>query len=128
VKRESQTFVDKCHLSRLMLGTVQFGLDSGGANRAGQPAYNTAREILACAIEHGINCFDTAAAYGGSEAVLGRALRELGVRDRVTVVTKVPPLPAGLNGLEARAMIETSVRQSMQRLGLDVLPLCLFHR
>jgi len=118
------------HLSRLMLGTVQFGLPYGVANRTGQPSYAAVRAIVAAAIDGGVNCFDTAAAYGGSEEVLGRALQELGVADRVVVVTKVRALtPAELadDALAARA-IQESVAESRRRLRLDCLPLVLFHR
>lgn len=118
------------NLSRLMLGTVQFGMAYGVANRAGQPAYPEVRAIIAAAIAGGVNAFDTAAAYGTSEEVLGRALHELGVADRVLVVTKVRPLnPAELADTAlARRAIEQSVLQSRQRLRLDCLPMVLFHR
>ena len=56
--------------SRLMLGTVQFGLSYGVANRVGQPDYQDVVEIVAAALEGGVNAFDTAAAYGTSEEVL----------------------------------------------------------
>lgn len=118
------------HLSRLMLGTVQFGLPYGVANRTGQPEYREVLAILAAAIEGGVNCIDTAAAYGTAEEVLGRALHELGVADRVVVVTKVRALtPAELadGSLAARA-IEESVAESRRRLRLDCLPAVLFHR
>jgi aryl-alcohol dehydrogenase-like predicted oxidoreductase len=117
-------------LSRLMLGTVQFGMPYGVANRTGQPEYRDVVNIVAAAVEGGVNCFDTAAAYGTSEAVLGRALDELKVADRVMVVTKVRALtPAELadSALVARA-IEQSVADSRRRLRIDCLPLVLFHR
>ena len=117
-------------LSRLMLGTVQFGLPYGVANRTGQPSYEEARAIVAAALDGGVNCFDTAAAYGSSEDVLGRALHDLGATDRVMVVTKVRPLtPEELGDatLAARA-IEQSVAESRRRLRLDCLPVVLFHR
>jgi aryl-alcohol dehydrogenase-like predicted oxidoreductase len=117
-------------LSRLMLGTVQFGMPYGVANRTGQPAYEDVLAIVAAAVEGGVNGFDTAAAYGTSEEVLGRALHELGVADRVVVVTKVRPLAAAELadvGLAAQA-IERSVADSRQRLRLDCLPVVLFHR
>ncbi|WP_373649351.1 aldo/keto reductase [Schlesneria sp. DSM 10557] len=117
-------------LSRLMLGTVQFGLPYGVANRTGQPDYRDVLKILTAAIEGGVNCFDTAAAYGNSEEILGRALRELKVTDRVTVVTKFKPLtPEELaDPALARAALEASVESSRQRLQLDCLPIVLFHR
>jgi aryl-alcohol dehydrogenase-like predicted oxidoreductase len=126
---ESKRFADY-NLSRLMLGTVQFGLPYGVANRTGQPGYDAVREIVAAALEGGVNCFDTAAAYGSSEEVLGRVLHELGVADRVVVVTKVralTPEESADPALTAPA-IEQSVAESRRRLRLDCLPAVLFHR
>ena len=117
-------------LSTLMLGTVQFGMPYGIANVTGQPDYRQVLAILEAALEGGVNCFDTAAAYGNSEEVLGRALHELGVADDVVVVTKVQPLAPGLSADPAAAgqAIETSVADSRCRLGLETLPIVLFHR
>ncbi|MEI7437870.1 MAG: aldo/keto reductase, partial [bacterium] len=117
-------------LSRLMLGTVQFGLPYGVANRTGQPGYDEVKAIVAAALDGGVNCIDTASAYGTSEEVLGRVLHELGVADRMVVVTKVRPLtPAGLaDGALAASEIEQSLAESRRRLRLDALPVVLFHR
>lgn len=117
-------------LSRLMLGTVQFGMPYGVANRTGQPSYEDVRAIVKAAVDGGVNCFDTAAAYGTSEEVLGRVLHELGIIDRVMVVTKVKALsPDELSDptLAATAITE-SVANSRQRLRIDCLPVVLFHR
>jgi len=116
--------------SRLMLGTVQFGLPYGVANRRGQPTYHEVVEILAAAAEGGVNCCDTAAIYGASEEVLGRALHELHLSERMTVVTKLRPLtPAEAEDADlAVRAIATSVDESRRRLRLDCLPLVLFHR
>lgn len=115
--------------SRLTLGTVQFGLPYGIANRTGKPCYKTARDILVCAFEGGIDSLDTAAAYGSSESVLGKALKELGIGRDVVVATKVPALPPDIgSGRSAAAFIERSVATSSRRLQLDVLPICLFHK
>jgi len=114
-------------LSRLMLGTVQLGLPYGIANRTGQPSYQEARGILAAAYEGGVNCLDTAAAYGTSEEVLGRALADLGIADKMTIVTKVHHMAQGLDAATAAAIIEESVVQSLRRLRLEALPICIFH-
>ena len=113
-----------------MLGTVQFGMPYGVANRTGQPTYRDVLAIVAAAVEGGINCFDTAAAYGTSEEVLGRALHELRIADRVVVVTKVRPLRGAelADGVLASRAIEQSVADSRRRLQLDCLPVVLFHR
>lgn len=116
--------------SRLAVGTVQFGLPYGVANRTGQPSFKEVCKILACAVEHGATTLDTAAAYGESESVLGRALREIGALDRVTIVSKVrhlktmerEPTPQNIEG-----WIRDSVISSLERLGIDSLPVCLFH-
>jgi aryl-alcohol dehydrogenase-like predicted oxidoreductase len=115
--------------SRLMLGTVQFGMSYGIANRLGQPSYHQILEILSAAIEGGINCLDTAAAYGTSEEQLGKALKELRANDRMHIVTKVMPLSEDLrrDPKTARLAIEQSVDQSRQRLQLDTIPVVLFH-
>lgn len=117
-------------VSRVTLGTVQFGLPYGVANRTGQPDERTVTEIVAAALEGGVTCFDTAAIYGTSEEVLGRVLHGLGVAERVTVVTKVRPLAADESGSPSLALraIEASVAESRCRLDLDCLPLVLFHR
>jgi len=71
---------------------------------------------------------DTAAAYGTSEEVIGRALAELGISDKFIVATKVPHLATeDLSAEIADKMVETSVTRSLQRLRLDVLPICLLH-
>jgi aryl-alcohol dehydrogenase-like predicted oxidoreductase len=117
-------------LTRMMLGTVQFGQPYGVANRTGQPGEDAVRAIVRAALDGDLNGFDTAAAYGSSEAVLGRALAALGVTDRVVVVTKVQPLPPDVlaDSELAAAAIEASVAESRRRLGMDELPIVLFHR
>lgn len=117
-------------LSRLMLGTVQFGLPYGVANRTGQPSYDAVREMIRCAVDAGINGFDTASAYGISELILGRVLSELGLADQLLVVTKVAPLTAAetADASAAERAIRDSIERSRQALRIDRLPLVLFHR
>jgi aryl-alcohol dehydrogenase-like predicted oxidoreductase len=59
---------------KLGLGTVQFGMNYGISNKAGQPQLNEVREILALASAKKVRCLDTAALYGNSEEVLGETL------------------------------------------------------
>jgi aryl-alcohol dehydrogenase-like predicted oxidoreductase len=116
-------------LSRLTVGTVQFGLPYGIANSSGQPTYGEARDILATACEGGINSIDTASAYGTSEEVIGRALEELRFKDDFIVTTKVPPVPEQAQSVaEIDSFVEDAVLNSLQRLRLNYLPVCLFHR
>ena len=87
-------------MSKLALGTVQFGLEYGISNTNGQVSLEEARKILKLAKENDIDTLDTASSYGNSESVLG----EIGV-DEFQIVTKTTPLQLGV----------TNVLQSFQR-------------
>ena len=125
---ETRSFAEY-ELSRLMLGTVQFGMPYGVANRTGQPDYDEVKAIVTAALDGGVNCVDTAAIYGTSEEVLGRVFHELGVADRVVVVSKVRALKPGelADAAVSAQAIEQSVAESRRRLRLDCLPVVLFH-
>ncbi len=111
-------------VSRLVLGTVQFGMNYGVANTHGKPSYETVKEILRKALDNGITTLDTAAAYGDSEEVIGKALKDLGIQKEMTIVSKVERVPA--EG-DPAAFIEQSIRGSMQRLQIPVIPVMLMH-
>ena len=113
--------------SRLMLGTVQFGLEYGIANVSGKPSFDRVCDILRAAYEGGVTALDTAAAYGTSEEVVGCALERLGLQGAMTVVSKVPPIEAA-NDAEAERLIEQTLLRSLARLRLERLAVCLLHR
>ncbi len=75
-------------MSELVLGTVQLGMPYGIANTSGKPDQKSATEIIRIAFDGGVRFFDTAQGYGDSEVVLGRAIRELGIANEVSVITK----------------------------------------
>ncbi len=115
--------------SRLTLGTVQFGLAYGIANQSGKPDEKTCREIIAEAYAAGIRCFDTAAAYGESESVLGRAMTDLKISESVTVVSKCRPLDPKISDPKTiRLQLEASIADSIKRLRVEHIPVFLFHR
>ena len=82
--------------------------------------------ILA-ALDSGVRLIDTASlySYGSAERVVGQALRERpGLRSQVVVETKVRDVrDVGYTGDEARRSVDTS----LQRLGLDRIPLIYIH-
>ena len=47
-------------------------------------------EIMA-AVDAGVNYFDTAYLYPGSEACLGEIVERNGIRDKIHIATKLPP-------------------------------------
>ena len=111
-------------VSRIVLGTVQLGMEYGVANAQGMPDFRGALRVIEAAWEGGIRHFDTAQAYGESEAVLGRAFRELGISEEAQVASKLAP---SLDPNDATA-IERSVEQTLDRLGLPALWCMMLHR
>ena len=105
---------------RLALGTAQFGLAYGVANRVGQVGAADANQILRLAQESGIDTLDTAISYGESEHVLG----ESGV-ESFKVVTKIPNLPYGVHAVEAWIMRQ--IEMSLTRLRRKSLYGVLLH-
>jgi len=58
-------------MSKIILGTVQFGLDYGINNDNGKPNYNEVKSIFDYAYNNNINFLDTAEAYGNSHEIIG---------------------------------------------------------
>lgn len=109
-------------MNRIALGTVQFGLAYGIANRQGRISHIEAKKILEYAMGKGIDTLDTAIAYGESETCLGKII---GV-DTWRVVSKLPAIPEGCP--DVYAWVLESVQGSLRRLRLDKLPGLLLHR
>jgi aryl-alcohol dehydrogenase-like predicted oxidoreductase len=77
------------HLSRIGLGTAQFGTNYGISNRNGQPSESEVAAILARAVKTGIGYLDTAASYADAEKLIGRYLPSgHGLR----IITKLPAI------------------------------------
>ncbi len=72
----------------LGLGTIGIGRPWG--NKVTIPDESHSLGLIHFAVENGISFFDTAPAYGESERILGKALKELSAQDRskITVATK----------------------------------------
>ena len=111
-------------LSRILLGTAQLGMDYGIANARGKPDDRKAAAILETAWTLGIRCFDTAQAYGDSEAVLGRTLRGMGVSAEARIVSKLSAQMDPANLLE----VADSIKRTFDHLGVDRLWCMMFHR
>jgi aryl-alcohol dehydrogenase-like predicted oxidoreductase len=108
-------------MNKVALGTVQFGLEYGIANEAGQVSLYEAQRVLSLAKGNGIDVLDTAVAYGTSEEVLGK----VGV-DGFRVVTKLSPLPEDPKNVTH--WVTERVRESLARLGQEKLYGLLLHR
>ena len=108
-------------MSKIALGTVQFGLDYGIANCSGQVEYAGIEQILFEAKKNGICILDTAIAYGTSEETLGK----VGV-DGFRVVTKLSSLPEDQG--DVAGWVRGQVEASLDRLGQEKLYGLLLHR
>lgn len=108
-------------MSRLMLGTVQFGLPYGIANTGGQVTRSVAKDMLEFASVKGIDTLDTAIAYGESETCLG----EVGGQ-RFKMVTKLPAVPCGHDNLSS--WVREQLTESFTRLGVHSVYGLLLHR
>ena len=121
-------------VSRVILGCGNFGGIGSSPEFFGKGEdQREAFALMDHAWELGINCFDTADAYGGgaSEATIGAWMATKGpeVRDQVLIATKVfnrvgpGPNDWGLS----RHHIQRQVEASLRRLGREAIDLYLVH-
>ncbi|WP_339522236.1 aldo/keto reductase [Pseudomonas sp. EA_35y_Pfl2_R111] len=106
---------------RLALGTVQFGMNYGVANRQGQVDLAQAHSIIETARHAGIDTLDTAIAYGESESTLGQI--DL---DGFKVITKLPALPDDC--ADIAGWVEEQLVGSLGRLRCGAVRGLLLHR
>lgn len=73
------------------------------------------------AIDSGVNYFDTAYVYQGSEELVGKALRD-GYRERITLATKVP-----MYMIKKHEDYRKYCDEQLERLQTDVIDVYIFH-
>ena len=111
-------------VSSICLGCMMFG---------GRTDQATTNEIVAQALDGGVNFLDTANVYnlGRSEEATGVALKTLGARDRVVLATKVHGAmdaeDPNMQGTSRRHIIQ-QCEASLRRLGTDYIDLYQIHR
>jgi len=119
-------------VSRLCLGTMNFGEPGRGHQGDWTLGIDDARPIFRAAIESGFHYFDCADVYGlgASEEVVGALLRELLPRDEYVLATKISmPMGRSANqgGLSRKHVIE-GVDACLKRLGHDYVDHLVIHR
>jgi len=117
-------------VSELCLGTMTFGGSEGIWKAIGGLDPKTAADMVARALDVGVNFFDTADGYGGGDAelFLGKALGAR--RNDVIVATKAGfPTGPGQNdrGL-SRVHLFAAAEASLRRLGTDYIDLYFAHK
>ena len=103
-------------ISQLGYGCMRFSKKGGGIDHA-----KAEREVL-LAIGQGVNYFDTAYIYPGSEECLGRILDENKCRDRVYIATKLPQYL-----MRSEKTVEKTFREELSRLRTDHVDYYLMH-
>lgn len=118
-------------VSRLCLGCMSFGNPKTYMHKW-VLTEDEGRPIIKRALDLGINFFDTANTYstGGSEEILGRAIKDFGNRDQIVIATKVwGEMREGPNGRGlSRKAIMIEIDKSLKRLGMDYIDLYIIHR
>src|SRR5215472_2980852 len=100
------------NVSEISLGTVEIGMAYGIAEDGESPPPDEAEasKLLHGALDFGVNLIDTARAYGESETIIGRALRDR--RKEFFLVSKVPSYQdQRLDSAALRERITRSVHQ-----------------
>jgi aryl-alcohol dehydrogenase-like predicted oxidoreductase len=111
-------------ISRLGLGTVQFGSNYGISNRDERPSEGEVAAILAHAVEIGMGYLDTAASYADAEALIGR---HLPAGHRLRIVTKLTPVAGDtITAQHAKAAL-AALQASLERLRMGRVHGVLIH-
>ena len=109
-------------ISEIGLGTWQLGADWGKVDDA------TAENVLAAAVDSGVNFFDTADCYGEglSETRLGKFFKNSS--EKIYIATKLGrfPNPGGLENFSSEQFCRHT-EASLKRLGVNCLDLTQVH-
>ncbi len=103
-------------ISQLGYGCMRFSRKGNAID------YEKAEQEVLLAIEEGVNYFDTAYVYPGSEECLGRILDENHCRDRVNIATKLPQYI-----MRSAAAVEKTFGEELSRLRTDHIDYYLMH-
>ena len=108
-------------MTKIALGTVQFGMKYGISNETGQVSRNEIKSILSFARSNAIDTIDTAIAYGNSESRLGES--DL---NGFKLVTKLPAFPEEC--ADVGCWLEQEFQASLMRLNMSSIYGLLLHR
>ena len=107
-------------MSKLILGTVQFGINYGINNKIGKPSSNEIKKILDFSFERNINILDTAEAYGSSQERIGEYTKQS--NNKFEIITKYSKYR---NDLPSN--IVDRVKKNLEILNVETLYCYMFH-
>jgi len=113
-------------ISKIGLGTAQFGMDYGYTKAKSQ---NEVDVILDTCVEHGINFLDTARGYGDSEEKIGHYLKRH-PKAHFFIATKMSEVPLNIASNFPRLWnhVLSSVETSLRALGINQLQVLQLHQ
>ena len=103
-------------LSVLGFGCMRF------TQKGGRIDIEKAERELMAAYEGGVNYFDTAYIYGGSEAALGQIFERNGIRDKIHIATKLPQYM-----VKSLKDLDKYFDEQLKRLRTDYIDYYLMH-
>ena len=105
------------------LSALGFGCMRLPRSRPGQVDLDKTAAMLQSAVERGVNYFDTAYIYGGSETALGDVFRlRPGLREQMNIATKLP-----IFMVKTAEDFDRLFDTSLERLGTDHIDYYLIH-
>ena len=105
--------------NKIILGTVQFGLDYGINNKLGKPNFKQSCEILSKAFDSGITTLDTAEAYGDAHNIIG-GFHNINPSKKFDIITKIP------HGSDLTNIYQ-KVCNYLKDLNVDCIDTLMFH-
>ena len=102
-------------MSKLALGTVQFGMSYGVSNKHGQTTREQIIKILELAQKNDIRVLDTASSYGNSENILGGVLDDFDCK----IILKTPHFNDEVSIIKQLELLNKTFSRSLQFLGRD---------
>ena len=103
-------------ISLLGYGCMRF------STKAGRIDIDKAEKEILAAVDAGVNYFDTAYLYSGSEAALGQIVEKNGLRQKINIATKLPQYL-----VSNMAAVERIFNEELSRLRTDYVDYYLMH-
>lgn len=114
-------------MSKLVLGTVQFGVDYWINNNKWKPSIESIYKILDKALKSWIDTFDTASVYWNSEEILWGYILKNQLKDKIKIISKFKLPDSGIN-LNIRNTIKEELFKSLNNLNIKLLDWYLLHK
>lgn len=115
--------------SEVSLGTAEIGLDYGfkGSPQYSRPSLQDSIRLIHRAVDRGINWLDTARAYGDSEEVIGRALKDLSPGPRISSKVIFDHPVSEMGAAAQRNQVFQSIESSLRALQVEAIDLLYIH-